>query len=146
MTVCNIQAGDLCKKPGKIRDHIVIGHSPQGMSHPVSCGEVVLGRIVPQIALQKNLDFFIFPVGQEHRLRMGVAHIKMSDPILFLFYTGVFVFPDHIVQIVIHRYTADQTDLNIPVHHLFVDVEHGFGLFQEDPLVQKVFKIGRAHV
>ena len=125
MAVRNVKCGHRLKETGDLTDlHRIVYHI-QGIAHAVF-GDKVDDRFPLRHQLQDvRADFRTLPVGQEHRTGLGFCHGNVTYPVLLLFGPGQFVPADGAVAVFFHRCRCHQSDLDMLVHPLPVNIKAG---------------------
>ena len=66
------------------------------------------------------LQLIFCPVCQKNRSGLHAAGIHMANTVLFLIRSGIFMFPDYVVPVIINRCTGYHTGLAVSIHRQFI--------------------------
>ena len=125
MTVCNIESRHRFKETDNFLHFKRVIHYIQGVAYTVF-GNKIGNRFLFRHQLQHiGADLRPFFVSQEHRAGLGLCLRNVAHPVLLLFRPGKLVAADDSVPVFFHSSCSHQTNLDVLVHPLPVNIKAG---------------------
>ena len=139
MAIGNIDSAYLCKGLCDCLHLCSVSNDPDTMPDAIFRYKVCLSRCLFD-RYDQPVQRLVGMIGQEDRSCLHIGHIDMADTVLFLLCTGILMFFDRMVQIIIYRSAGHNAGLTAAIHGQLIQIIAGHLILYKfsgcDPLLQ----------
>ena len=95
---------------------------PYAVCDAVYRRKIINRRLIFHIRSHDIMNAFVRTVRKENRSGLGRTRIHMSDTVNFLVFSGIFMFLNNVIHIIIYRRAGNKSGLGTSVHHKLVNI------------------------
>ena len=122
MAVCDINLLNILKCLIN-RIHIFFFRNlPYAVCDAVYRRKIINRRLIFHIRSHDIMNAFVRTIRKENRSGLGRTSIYVCDTVNFFVFSGIFMFFNNMIHIIIYRRTGDKSCLRTTVHHKLVNI------------------------